>query len=427
MPDLTDALLPRITENRLPELELGSEFVLPDYAGGSILNLPASVCRLFGVPRLGATPLRAEILAPLGEGCRRVVVVLMDALSLQRLKRWMAGGLAPTWGRLAEAGLLAPITSIVPSTTSAALTSLWTGRSTAAHGIVGYEMWMKEYGVVANTILHAPMSFQGDAGSLGRAGFSPESFLALPTLGEHLAAHGVHAYAFQHHSIAHSGLSKMFVRGVRARAFSTPAELWINVRQQMEAHPQERQFLWVYWGEVDHFSHLYGPEDERTVEEFAGFTAAFERLFLERLSPAARQGTALILIADHGQIPTRPDAEYDLRHHPDLLRRLHLLPTGENRLAYLFLKPGQRQAVREYVERAWPGRFVFLNPGSAVRAGLFGTGKHHPQLMERLGDAALLARGEAFLWWSNKDDHLYGRHGGLSAEEMIVPFLGVRL
>jgi hypothetical protein len=183
----------------------------------------------------------------------------------------------------------------------------------------------------------------------------------------------------------------------------------------------------VYWSEVDQFSHLYGPDDERTVEEFAAFTAACERLFLERLSSTARQDTLFILMADHGQIVTQPDPHYDLRNHPNLTRRLHILPTGENRLASLYIRPGQVEAVREYIERVWPNQFTTLDPAFAIDAGLFGPGTPHSRLLDRLGDLLVVARGEAYFWWSNKEDHLYGRHGGLSPGEMLVPFLAVKM
>jgi hypothetical protein len=185
--------------------------------------------------------------------------------------------------------------------------------------------------------------------------------------------------------------------------------------------------VWVYWGEVDYLSHLYGPDDERTEEEFRLFSAAFERIFLKRLSAAARKDTLVILLADHGQINTRPDPYYDLRTHPSLIRRLHIFPTGENRLVFLHVRPGQREAVREYIERTWRNQFHFLDSEFAAGAGLFGPGQGHPGLADRMGDLVLLARGEAYLWWSNKENHLYGRHGGLSADEMLVPFLAGRL
>jgi predicted AlkP superfamily pyrophosphatase or phosphodiesterase len=371
VPDLTVELLPRLRGFRLPGLDLGEGFVYPNYPGASILNVPASVCRWLGVPEIAGEPLATEYSAHLGEGARRVILVLVDALGFQRLRRWLSQGLAPAWERLTGEGAFAPLTSVTPSTTSAALTSLWTGRGAAEHGITGYEMWLKEYGVVANTILHSPITFSGEAGSLSRAGFTPEAFMPLPTMGTYLKQFGIKTYAFQHQSIARSGLSRMFFKDVQLRAFNTAADLWVNVRQAIEAHPRQRQYLWVYWSEIDTFSHLYGPDDERTAEEFAGFSAAFERLFLKRLKSKALQDTILLLLADHGQIVCQPDSYYELRHHPNLLRRLHILPTGENRMAYLYIRPGQTEAVREYVERTWPRQFVFVDPGFAVNAGLW--------------------------------------------------------
>jgi hypothetical protein len=426
MPDLTSEMLPRLQNHRLPGLELGDDVIYPHYADQSILNLPGSVCRLLEIPEFGEPPLTADILSPLGDGIRRVVLILADALALHRLQRWMDDGTAPVWRTLMADGLLAPLTSIVPSTTSAALTTLWTGRSAAAHGITGYEVWLKEYGVVANMILHAPMTFRGDVGSLQRAGFKPENFLPVPTLGPHLQRHGVRPYAFQHQSIARSGLSQMFLRDVDIYGYRTITDLWISVRQLIENNPEERLYAYVYWGQVDNLSHHHGPDDERVGAEFSSFSAAFERLFLERLDPALRKDTLLILTADHGMVATPDDAHNDIRYHPGLTRHLHLLPTGENRLAYLYLRPGAWDAVGEYFESNWPDRFSLLTPGRALRAGLFGPGRPHPGLRDRLGDLIVVSHDNAYLWWGEKENFLLGRHGGLYPQEMLVPFLAVR-
>lgn len=427
MTDLTEKLLPILKQNRLPGLDLADEYIYPAYAGHSILNIPSSLCRWLGAPGLQAGPLPAEILNLPGDGIRKVVLVLVDALALHRLQRWMADGTAPVWDELARRGLLAPLTSITPSTTSAALTALWMGRSAAEHGITGYEMWMKEYGVVANTILHSPITYKNDVGSLERAGFDPERFLPFTPLGAHLGAQGIKTYALQHHSIAHSGLSRMLFKDVEVQVFSTAADLWVNARHLLEQRPRQRMYTWIYWSEIDHFGHFYGPDDERTVAEFSTFSLAMQRFFLERLSPAARSDTLLILTADHGQIATRQEPRYDLRNHPGLLRRLHIQPTGENRLAYLYVRPGQLEAVKEYLECAWPGQFLVLESAYAQECGLFGPEEPNPRLLDRLGDLVVVARGDAYLWWADKDNRLLGRHGGLHPDEMLVPFLAVRL
>ena len=427
MSDITPEILPLMNSYRLPGLELDGDFIHPDYLGGSILNLPSSICQLLGVNPLGATPMHPGLTSVRSNKVRRVILVLVDALSLQRLQRWMSDGTAPVWSRLLQQGRLAALTSIAPSTTSAALTSLWTGRSPAEHGVVGYELWLKEYGVVSNMILHTPISFENDVGSLAKAGFNPEQFLNLPTLGTHLASSGVKSHALQHRSIIRSGLSQMLLKDVDRHGYLTSTELWVNLRHLVESNPRQNQYMWVYTGQLDHFSHYYHPDDERTAAEFSEFSWSFEQTFLKRLSPAGRNGTLVLLTADHGMLATQKSAQYDLRNHPELSRLLHIMPTGEHRLMYLFIKPGQTEAVCSYFDLTWPGQFVFLDPTEAVARGLFGPGTPHPRLSDRLGDLIVVARNDAYLWWADKENMLVGQHGGLSPEEMIVPLLSVML
>ena len=102
-------------------------------------------------------------------------------------------------------------------------------------------------------------------------------------------------------------------------------------------------------------------------------------------------------------------------------------PTGENRMAYLYLRPGQYEEMTGYLNRTWPDQFTLVDPATAVAAGLFGPGQPHPRLLDRLGDVMAVARGSAYWWWADKENRLHGRHGGLSPDEMLVPFLAGRL
>jgi hypothetical protein len=432
MPDHTEKMMLPLSSHRLPNIDLGGEFIYPFYGGRSILNIPASISHILGAPMFGSPPLVQDILEPLGQNVRTVVFILIDALALHRLKRWLAEGYARVWKDLLQDGILAPLTSITPSTTSAALTTLWTGRPAAWHGITGYEMWLKEYGIVANMIEHKPSAYRSDVGGLEHAGFSPESFLPSKdneplTLGTHLDANGVHSYAFQHRSIANSGLSRMFMPKVDIHPFDGYDDLWVSVRQLMEKQLERRKYIWVYWDAIDRLSHIYGPDDERPANEFARFSAAFDKHFLNSLGSNTRKDSLLILSADHGQITTHKDPHYDLINHPGLMRRLHIKPTGENRLAYLYVRPGQTEAVREYIERTWSNQFAVLDSDFALHNGLFGPGEPHTEIRDRTGDLTLVAKGDAYLWWGAMENPLIGRHGGLSTEEMLVPFLAARL
>jgi len=104
-----------------------------------------------------------------------------------------------------------------------------------------------------------------------------------------------------------------------------------------------------------------------------------------------------------------------------------MMPTGENRLPYLYARPGQTAAVEEYLERTWPGAFTTLPSSHALEAGLFGPGTPSPRTRDRLGDLTVITHQDAYLWWAAKDNPLIGRHGGVSQEEMLVPLLALRM
>ncbi|HVN56152.1 MAG TPA: alkaline phosphatase family protein [Anaerolineaceae bacterium] len=426
MPDLSAQFLPRLTAPRFPELSLADEFVYPDYAGYSLLNLPETICAWLGVHGLGGTPLAGEILEPLGTGIRRVILFLLDGLGFDLFCRCLDDDSGLIWNRLLPDAIFSPLTSVVPSTTASALTTLWTGKAPGAHGIVGYELWLKEFGVVANMIQQGVMAYGADPDGLKRAGFRPEAFLGLPTLGAHLQQAGVRSKAYISHSLARSGLSAMHFPGVEVFGYRGTADLILSLAQHLEAGGAEPELDYVYWETLDTLSHLYGPWDPRVRVELEVFSGVFANELLPKLQRRGSGGTLVLVTADHGLIHTPRNTDLELRNHPDLARMLHLLPSGEHRFAYLFIRPGREAEVANLVERKWPGKFCLVSAEKALAAGLFGPG-NSPISGERTGDQILIARGDAYLWWSPKENPMLGRHGGLSREEMLVPFFAYRV
>lgn len=416
--------------NASPEVDLQSQiksedFVSPRYGGNSILNILPSAARLFNLQEDFQHPgLQDDLLRSLGDSPQNIILVLLDALAYRRLENWLAEEKTLGWHQLRENGVLAPLTSICPSTTCAAITSYWTDSAAIEHGVMGYEMWLKEFGITANMIEHKPITYRSRGGGLSLAGFDPENFLPVHSISSRFANQGIETHAFQHFAIINSGLSQMFMGGAERHPIATAPDLWISIRELLESRPATRKYIWAYWGQLDGTSHLHGPDSERARAEFLSFSRAFDTHFLDKLDPSLKKNTLVILTADHGQITTDPGAdEYDLSNHPRFTEMLHLLPTGENRLAYLHVKPGNIEKVKEYIDQAWPEKFAVFETETTLEANLFGSGRAHPGVRDRLGDLIVAAREDAFWWWANKPNPLIGRHGGLSPEEMIVPFL----
>ncbi len=428
MNPLSTSYLKNLQTYKIQNLHLEDEFIHPNYLEQSIFNVPSSICKLLNVPEMGSPALRKDILDPLGEDIENVIFILADAVAFHRIEKWMRENDSLVWNQFQESGVFAPLTSISPSTTSAATTTFWTGSPPAQHGIAGYEVWLREFGVTANMILHKPITYGGHSGGLKLAGFEPETFLPVEKFGTHLKTHGVEAHSFQHYSILNSGLSNSFLHDASLHGTSTFPDIWISLREMLESTKGQKTYSWVYWGDYDGSAHFFGPDDERPVADFKNFSDAFEEYFLGRIDRELKEGTVVILGADHGQITTDKEADhFDLKNHHDFKKLLHMNPTGENRLAYLHVRPGKVDAVNAYIEKAWPAQFSVLNSAEALENGLFGPGPIHENMKSRIGDLTLVAKGDAFLWWANKANPLAGRHGGLSAEEMLVPFLAMRL
>ena len=366
--------------NTAPEGDLQSsidseEFVLPRYQGQSVLNILPSVANLFGLPDFQHPVLREELLSPLQKKPQNIILILLDALAFHRLDAWLAEEKGLGWHTLRDRGIYAPLTSICPSTTSAAITSYWTDSAAAEHGVMGYEMWLKEYGVTANMIEHKPIAYRSRGGGLALAGFDPETFLPVRSIANRLIERSIQVHAFQHFAIINSGLSQMFMGQAVRHPIATPQDLWISIRELLESEPSSRKYIWAYWGQLDGTSHLHGPDSDRARAEFLNFSKAFETYFLNELDQNLKEDTLVILTADHGQIGTDPGADqYDLSNHPRFTEMLHLLPTGENRLAYLHIKPGMVDQVKGYIQESWPQEFEVIDTKTALQAQLFGPG-----------------------------------------------------
>jgi len=71
--------------------------------------------------------------------------------------------------------------------------------------------------------------------------------------------------------------------------------------------------------------------------------------------------------------------------------------------------------------------FAMLDAPVALKAGLFGPGAPADEAPARLGDLLAIARADHYLDRLDRRRRLRGRHGGLSPEEMLIPWLAVRL
>jgi hypothetical protein len=417
----------------LDECFQGEEFVFPHYGGFSIANLPATITRLLGV-ELGhggaqirlEPPIRQDAWDGLAGGVRCVVLVILDAVGYIHFRR-MLDSEDTLFGRLAQGGTLVPLTSVFPSTTMAAMSSLWTGRTPGDHGFLGRKLFLSEYGALVDMIRLMPAA-HGRPGDLVGWGWVPEDFLPVPPLTQQLSSIGVQTVTHLYGPHVGGGLSRLFLRGVAdVQGFLNHSDMWINVRHTLLQRSNKPLLVNVYWSGTDDVAHTYGPDDERFQAALRQMATSLDEGFLAPLPAAAREGTLLIVTADHGQIATPADRAVHLSNHPALADMLLLPPAAEPRASYLYVRPGQAASVGNYVEDHFASRFLLLDMHRAVAAGLFGPAEIRPESRNRLGDLLLLACDGSRLIPVGENAEHRGEHGSLMPEEMLVPLLMARL
>ncbi len=415
----------KVDVNQL-NIALPEAFVLPNYRDGSIANVPATVAALLGVPFAGLPALPGALWRPLGSEIKRVVLLTLDGFgwNLFQARQELVTAVSQ------KATITSQLTSIFPSTTVAALSSLWTGSAPAQHGLVGLRIFFPEYAVSAGMLDFSPLFYKAQD-ALVDAGLDPKTFLRRPGVGEQLAASGIPTFAFKGYEIVDSVLSQMHGRGV-AESFGviSLAEMLVGIRELLDKRAGERLFINAYWPTIDSLSHYHTWQGTAVAAEVRAIFNQLQTEFFDALTDAARQDTAFFIVADHGQELTPLSQQIFLSDHPELEQMLFMRPTGEPRVVYLYTKHGCQQAVIDYVNTKLGGAMTAVSTQDALQAGLFGPDNFAPNVADRLGDVVLIMR-EGYSLFSEaerpKAHKMIGRHGGMSHAEMQVPWLGFRL
>ncbi|MCA1812400.1 MAG: alkaline phosphatase family protein [Halobacteriales archaeon] len=395
----------------------------PAYEGGSIANLLPAMLRALGVPAQGTLP-PLTLPAELAEGVERIALLTLDGWGWNQLQRGMEGG----WAKLAAHAELMRITSVAPSTTTAAIASLNTGLAPSQHGLLGYHLWLQEFGCVANMVAFAPA-----AGGRGLdAQVRPEDFFTAPTAAQLLGQAGAHHLNVTRREFLGSPLTRMVYKGGEAVGTTTLGELLVEMRGALGAMPGSAGVVQGYWPSIDTVAHARGPGSAHHAAELAMLGDALARELLDK----AHDPKALLLItADHGLATIPPERVLRVREHAELRDALLLPNWGDSRWGFLQSREGQREALREAMqERLGPGGHV-LDMGEVQRLGLLGPLPWCAEARGRVGDlVALPAPGHGMTWpfsWNQPGrppkEELLGRHGGCTPDEMLVPLMALRL
>lgn len=354
--------------------------VVPDYAGACIANVvPALFDRVGGLP---------PWLPPELADAAQVVLLVLDGLGWDQLhaRRHLAPAMVALPGVAA--------TSVAPTTTAAALTSIATGAAPAVHGVLGYRL------VVEAGVLNV-LRWSVD-GVDARRTVPPASFKAAAVFRDRPVPVVTRA------EFARSGFTEVAFGGAHFVGWKAQSSIAVEVRSHLRAGVP---FVYAYYDGLDAVAHQHGLGEHYEAE-----LVSVDNLVADVLD-ALPSGAALVVTSDHGQV------EVGERVVPVAAAVTELTAgySGEGR--FMWLHTAQIERVRDLAlevhgEHAW-----VLAYDEVVDAGWFG-GVPTATFRRRLGDVALVAHAPvSFSEPGEAVSSLVARHGSLTAAEMMVPVL----
>ena len=372
-------------------------------------------------------PGEVERLLVTGEA-ERVGIVLIDAFGWAFVERHLDH---PLLRRCAQEGLLGPMASQFPSTTTAHVTTMHSGLPVGEHGL--YE-WRVLEPSAGRTIIPLTSSWadEGPPDGLRAGGVPPERYVPTPSFYERLAARGVESVAIEPAAFCPSTYDEVALRGARVQTHTGLPDAAGRLAAALAAPGDAPRYVFAYADEVDAAGHVFGPSSREFAAASRAALDGLERALFGPDSPTFAPGTVLLLTADHGQVDVHPErTDYVDLLWPELAGLLRmgaggrrLAAAGSGRDLFLHLEEEHVGRVVAELQARLGDRGTVHATADLLAAGWFGE-RVGPRLRARLAEVCVLPSPGRMAWWSTLGAGVVfrGHHGGRTAAEATT-FLG---
>jgi len=360
----------------------------PDY-DNSLISLMNSIRDFFDCEVFHPTLKEADEL--LTEEIKNVVVILFDGMGSKILDKHLSKD------SFLQSHKIRDILSTCPSTTTAATTSVRTGKTPIENGWLGWHQYLSE--INDDIILFKNKQYYGD--KTYQKGIA-EQIIPFKTIAEDINEKGYNAIEIWP---SFSDVNKCS----SLKSFFRKIENFINTSD-------EKKFIYAYWDDPDHLLHKVGTDSKKVTKNIKTIES-----FCKSLYKRIDKNTIVFVIADHGHINC--NIKY-LEDYEDFLETFERLPTIEPRNAAFYIKEGFESEFINKFKQYFENDFILLKTSEAIKNNLYGIGKSHSKSIEMLGDYVAIATNNVqFQYKRNTSDNNISMHAGLTEDEMLVPLI----
>lgn len=395
-------------------LLMDNHFIKPHYDSDSFAGIPARLRDYCASGRYDA-----------------VVLFLIDGFGWRFFDKFQD---MPFLKRLTNSGKVEKLTAQFPSTTAAHLTTIHTGLPVGQSGV--YE-WFYYEPQLDRVIAPLLFSYAGDDERDTLKGLiKPNKLYPNQTLYQEFGKLGIASHIFGVRDYTPSTYSNVVMKGANFNSFKTFAEALVNLGMLLE-NLTTPAYVHFYLDAIDSICHKYGPSAPQTESEIESFLLVMEHFF-ERVF-VGKKKVLFLLTADHGASEVDPETTVFLNTGNRFKGIEHFLktnkagnlivPAGSARDMFLYVKDDLLDEAQGFLSSRLAGKAEVVKSTWLMENGYFGP-EISSQFRARVGNLVILPHRYESVWWYEKDkfeQRFFGHHGGLTPQEMEIPFLAVEI
>lgn len=411
-----------------------NNFIYPLYNSYCLSKIPEFILSLFKIDAYHKNSIYKILESELDlAAVNKIVLILLDGLRYdffiecsKHLNFFKA---------MVEKGIAFPLTTVFPSTTTSALATIDTGLTPQEHALLEWFMYLKEFDGLITTMRFTPFNEECEDKLLEK-GLKPSILFNGETIYQKLNRKRVKCFSFINRSYASKSYAKLMQKGSEVTPYVNFTDLIVNLKAKLN-EAVEPTYFYAYWDALDAIEHRYGLNNEAVNLEFYALSILLSKAF-KNIQRSIAEETLIILTSDHGQLTVNPKETIYLNKFniEESFRRSVkgkiIQPSGSPRDLYIHLKPSKIKEVKNFLSIKLKEKAEVIEVNEAVEKGLFGLLNEKPKrkFYERAGDLLILPLNNNTVWYKHfKGEKLRyaGLHGGLTEEEMLIPFAAAKL
>ena len=302
------------------------------------------------------------------------------------------------------------LTSVYPSTTTAALTTYYAGKPPYETGWIAWSQYFKEYGRALDMLSHTE-SYKKDSLAGAKIDVFQDVVKYIPIFEQIENASSVKAY-----EVTPSYSDRRSKRSMRADNIDDMLDSILMLCNNNDT----KKFIMGYSDEPDHTLHLYGTDSE----EVNTMIKSFEEK-ISKMCDNLPDDSIVIISADHGH--KNIEKVYSILDFPELLECMYMPASFEARLLNFFIKENMKDQFVERFNSIFKDEFMLMSKEDFLNKNLLGYGNKHPKIDDFIGNYLAISTGSSMIrletYLAEGKKIRKSTHCGMTKEEMEVPLI----